>query len=243
MHAFFTFTDRPNAVRRRTSLRSVVLLVLGLPGAIALPAAPISPVAAAVYRCPDDVGRILFQDRPCRISRTVKQDTQPSKEDIPGGMHPSWFMRPVAATGQASCSEQVCECNAQSYPLIADKLQMVGQALYIDGNWHRYERLMDGSAIKRPVDTEGVAPDPALQVVRLARAACEIMIAQVVLKRDTDEVLRALRNRLAVGRALGLDDDERCAEGDEAACAYRDDLQQYQTLQADIKALRLPRTD
>lgn len=163
---------------------------------------------------------------------------------IPAGMDPSWFIRPPATTSQARCTNETCECNAQSYSYGGDKARAVAQALYIDGNWHRYQLLVNGSTGEPPgnVDTAiGTAAGSAVHAAKIARAACEVMVAQYILIHETEAVLRELRNRLAIGRARGFDQDGQCIQGDEAACTYQDDLRRYRMLQTDIGALRLPR--
>lgn len=200
------------------------------------------PLIAKINRCTSPDGRVVFQDRPCRAGLPENRVTSVSRQGIPAGMHASWFTRPPEAIGQASCSRLACECDAQTYPIGDDAVQAVALALYIDGNWHRYQTLVDSTDDSDRQNSAPPVNGQASRAARIERAACDVMVAQKILLRETDTVLRELRQRLALGKAYGFDAPGSCVTDDEPACEYQQDLQRYQMLQADIDALRIPRS-
>lgn len=114
----------------------------------------------------------------------------------------------------------------------------VGDALYLDGSWHRYDKT-----IQQLVDaTRGGDRAAARQYqAEIEDTACEILISQQILMRFAQEELADLRRDAQNAEDLGRNDESSCDGFSETACNNYQQWLAYQSMVADAHALSLPR--
>ena len=177
---------------------------------------------------------MVFQDRPCRIVEAVRPAPDVGRA-IATGMHESWFERPESARGKATCTARQCACGSLVQRLNPDVVQAVAEALYIDGSWHgtaRCRRAPEKDRTRRTARTSPVSSNGS---------HCEIMIAQLVLRRHARTAVRTLRRDVSDASARRPDDPASCDAGDLRACTRIRNEERRAMLLADVAALRLPR--
>ena len=196
------------------------------------------PAHAGIYACPAPGGGTIFQDRPCSEAAKTKNVNPPeSRSDLPVfGLHDSWFERPMHASDRAFCDKRGCECAQLEDTFESGLAQAVADALYIDGNWHRYETGVDSW-----LNSRTSAAETYVMQLEVQDAACEVMMAQETIRMFANDVLRVLQRRADQAIASGYDDPSVCDGSSEKACTSYTHYELYKRMVLDLQALELER--
>ena len=198
----------------------------------------LTPAHASIHACPMPSGGTVYQDRPCSEETKSQRTNLPeSRSELPMfGLHDSWFERPMHASDRAFCDKRGCECGQLEDRFEAGLAQAVADALYIDGNWHRYETGVDAW-----MNSDSSAAEAYLMQLEVQDAACEVMMAQEAIRMFANGVLRVLQKRADEAIALGHDDPSACNGDSEKACSLHTKLELYRRMLLDLQALELER--
>jgi len=191
---------------------------------------------AGIFACPTAAGSKVFQDRPCEQQIRSIENLVRRTSRHPAGMHESWFVKPEQATDQAYCDKKGCECGEITRAFDGGLAQAVSDALYIDGNWMRYE----ASVVKWQSARHQTAKAWVLQR-EMDEAACEVLMSQRTLHEYTGKVMTSLKRRVRRAKELGYINASVCDGANPQACSYFEAIGLRQRLATDIKALRTGR--
>lgn len=215
----------PGPARHALWLWAVSLLLSGITGA----------AQATIFSCSTGSGGVVFQDRPCAIYST-RDAPAPKKHKLPFDIHESWFELPGQAEGRAYCDRRRCECGELQRTLDGSLDRTVADALYMDGSWHRYK-----TSYQLWIDAPASSADTTELHRQMVEAACSVMISQQLLRKYADEVAARLRQKLLFAEEAGFDQPEPCQEEIRGACDSLDAVELFRRMQADARALRIPR--
>ncbi|MEE9321536.1 MAG: hypothetical protein V3U76_13905 [Granulosicoccus sp.] len=191
---------------------------------------------AGIFTCPAANGGKVFQDRPCEKQIRSIENLVRRTSRLPAGMHESWFTKPEQATAQAYCDKQGCECGDITRTFEGGLAQAVSDALYVDGNWLRYEASV--------VKWQSVRPNTAKAWVLqrdMDEAACEVQMSQRTLREYSGKVMTSVKRKTRRAKELGYINETFCNGSSPQACSYFEAIELYQRLSTDIKALRTGR--
>ena len=191
---------------------------------------------AGIFACPAGDGSKVFQDRPCEQQIRSIENLVRRTSRLPADMHESWFVKPEQATYQAYCDKKGCECGDIMQTFDGGLAQAVSDALYIDGNWLRYEE----SVVKWQSARHQTARAWVLQR-DMDEAACEVQMSQRTLTEYTGKVMTSLKRKVQRAEELGYTNASACDGSSPQACSYFEAIGLHQRLAVDIKALRTGR--
>ena len=196
------------------------------------------PAHAGIHACPTPGGGTVFQDRPCSDDTKPLTINEPeTRSELPlFGLHDSWFERPIHASDRAFCDKRGCECGQLEDKFESGLAQAVADALYIDGNWHRYETGVDSW-----LNSKTTAAETYVLQLEVQDAACEIMMAQETIRMFANDVLRVLQRRADQAMASGNDKPSACNGYSEKACASYANFELFRRMVIDLQALELER--
>lgn len=206
-------------------LCALSLLLLGLPDG----------AQATIYSCSSANNGIVFQDIPCPITSGSAKPA-PAKHRLPFDIHESWFELPGQAEGRAYCDRRRCECGDMQRKLEGSLDQMVADALYMDGGWHRYE-----TSYRLWINAPASAVSTLVLRDQMIEDACNVMISQLLLRKYAEEVRARLHQSALTAEERGYDQPEPCHAGIDKACSYLEAVELYRRMLADARALRTPR--
>jgi|GEM_PF-1098594 len=202
---------------------------------------------AAVYRCATVSGDTQFQDTPCSIDKPNVDPRRAAKSGaagsaagrpLPAGIHSSWFSPPPGIAYEALCDEQGCECGSVERSFDNGLQIAVGDALYLDGSWHRFDTAVSHlMTATRGGDRAGVLQYQA----EIEDTACEILMSQQILMQFAEKELVQLRRDAQIAEDLGRDSESSCDGFSEAACSQYQQWLAYQTMLADARSLSVSR--
>ena len=196
------------------------------------------PAHAGIHACPSPGGGTVFQDRPCSEDAKPKNTNAPeTRSELPlFGLHDSWFERPIHAGDRAFCDKRGCECGQLEDKFESGLAQAVADALYIDGNWHRYETGVDSW-----LNSKTTAAESYVMQLEVQDAACEIMMAQETIRMFANDVLRVLQRRADQAIASGNDKPSACNGNSDKACTSYTHFELFRRMVIDLQALELER--
>lgn len=158
---------------------------------------------------------------------------------LPLSIHPSWFDRPEYAESEVFCDRRGCECGHLTRSYNTSQGQAVADALYLDGNWHRY-----GNVSKALLTAPASEPETKHKLqIEMQEVSCEILISQRILKDHAENVFAELAESNKEAEYLGFDVEEPCLRGVPDACTFFQAVQLLKQLRSDAASLERLRHD
>lgn len=189
-------------------------------------------VHAGIKTCTQADGSVVFQDTACTVVPKTKKKSAPIGNEIPLGIHQSWFDKPGIVPNQVQCSKSGCDCGKYYREFKNGLAYAIADALYLDGSWHRFEATMSQMQLYTQDSIE--YHDLRLEV---NEAACNILMSQKTLRLFGESAVKTLRNQKRYAENMGWDNPADCDAGDLRICEHTDNIDLYHRIVSDVRTL------